>query len=243
MYKDKRIALVTGAGSGIGRAIAAELVQKGDHVIIVCRSQAAAEETLRLTGASGGTGEYICCDLAKQAEIDAMMEHIAEKYGRLDVLVNNAGISNTHTMDEIDGEEWDQVMDTNLKGPFLLCRHAFHLMKIRGYGRIINLSSIAGQRGALFSGMHYASSKGGLLALTKSLALRGARYGITVNAVSPGVVDTPMSRSEGIPVDNIPLGRAAEPEEVAHAVGFLADDKTSYLTGVTLDVNGGQLMR
>ena len=135
------------------------------------------------------------------------------------------------------------MLAANLKGPFFLCRHAFHIMQEQHYGRIINLASIAGERGALYSGIHYAASKGGLLAMTKSFALRGAAYGITVNAVSPGTADTPMSREEGIPSDDIPVGRAAEPEEVAHAVCFLASEQAGYLTGVTLDVNGGQLMR
>ncbi|MBQ8143996.1 MAG: SDR family oxidoreductase, partial [Butyricicoccus sp.] len=139
--------------------------------------------------------------------------------------------------------EWDRMMATNLKGPFFLCRSAFRIMKAQGYGRIVNLSSIAGERGALHSGIHYAASKGGLLALTKSFALRGAAYGITVNAVAPGTVDTPMSRAEGIPFDGIPIGCAAVPEDVAHAVCFLASDQASYITGETLDVNGGQLMR
>ena len=243
MRENKRIALVTGAGGGIGQAVAAELAAWGDHVIVVCRSERGAGNTLRLIASAGGTGEFISCDVGDIRQVDAMMEKITKVYGRLDVLVNNAGISNTHTMDEIEEDEWDQMMDINLKGPFLLCRHAFCLMKSRAYGRIVNISSIAGERGALYSGIHYAASKGGLLAMTKSLALRGAGYGITVNAVSPGTVDTPMAREEGIPTDHIPLGRAASPEEVAHAVCFLACDRASYLTGVTLDVNGGQLMR
>lgn len=243
MNPAKRIALVTGAGSGIGRAIAVELAQNNDHVIVTCRSAAHGAETLHQIASVNGTGEFIPCDVSQVEPIDRMMEQISRAYGRLDVLVNNAGISNTHTMDEIDEAEWTQMLDTNLKGPFFLCRHAFHLMQPRRYGRIVNLSSIAGERGAMFSGIHYAASKGGLLALTKSFALRGAEYGITVNAVSPGTADTPMARAEKIPADGIPLGRAAAPEEIAHAVCFLASDQAAYLTGVTLDVNGGQFMK
>lgn len=242
MKQNSRIALVTGAGGGIGRAIALELAADGHHVIIACRSQSGADDTLSQIRTSGGSGEFIRCDVSDLKQIDALMERIVQIYGRLDVLVNNAAISNTRTMDEIDEAEWDQMLATNLKGPFFLCRHAFHIMQAQNYGRIINLSSIAGERGALYSGIHYAASKGGLLALTKSFALRGASYGITVNSVSPGTADTPMSRAEGIPSDGIPLGRAATPEEVAHAVCFLASDKAAYLTGVTLDVNGGEFM-
>lgn len=242
MKQNSRIALVTGAGGGIGRAIALELAADGHHVIIACRSQSGADDTLSQIRTSGGSGEFIRCDVSDLKQIDALMERVVQIHGRLDVLVNNAAISNTRTMDEIDEAEWDQMLATNLKGPFFLCRHAFHIMQAQNYGRIINLSSIAGERGALYSGIHYAASKGGLLALTKSFALRGASYGITVNSVSPGTADTPMSRAEGIPSDGIPLGRAATPEEVAHAVCFLASDKAAYLTGVTLDVNGGEFM-
>ena len=243
MKQNQRIALITGAGSGIGRAIALELSNHGYYIIITCRSQSSASSALSQIQASGGAGEFIRCDISDLTQIDSLMKHIVQTHGHLEVLVNNAAISNTRTMDEIDESEWDQMLATNLKGPFFLCRHAFHIMQSQHYGRIINLSSIAGERGALYSGIHYAASKGGLLALTKSFALRGAAYGITVNSVSPGTADTPMSRAEGIPSDDIPLGRAATPEEVAHAVCFLASEQAAYLTGVTLDVNGGQLMR
>lgn len=239
----KRIAVVTGAGGGIGRAIAMELARRGDHVIIVCRSKVGAEETLCSIAEKGGSGEYIRCDLARINEIDALVEQIVQTHGRLDVLINNAGISNTLPVEDIDEAEWDQMMATNLKGPFFLCRHAFRIMKEQNYGRIVNLSSIAGERGAIYSGVHYAASKGGLLAMSKSFALRGAAHGITVNAVSPGTVDTPMSRAEGIPFDDIPVGRPADPQDVANAVCFLASDEAGYITGETLDVNGGQLMR
>lgn len=243
MKNKHRITLVTGAGSGIGRAVAVELAQAGDFVLLVCRTQSNAAETLRQIKEVNGQGRILLCDLADLKQIDRMMQTVAQDYGHLDVLVNNAGISNTYTIEQITEDEWDRMLATNLKAPFFLCQHASGLMQPQGYGRIVNLSSIAGERGAYFSGIHYAASKGGLLALTKSLALRGAPFGITVNAVSPGTADTPMSRAEGIPDDGIPLGRAATPEEVAHAVCFLASDAAAYITGVTLDVNGGQLMR
>lgn len=239
----KRVALVTGGTSGIGQATAIEMAARGDHVLFTGRSRKSAEETLHKIRDCSGSGEFIFCELSDLRQIEAMMNHIAACYHRLDVLVNNAGVSNIHTMEEISEAEWDWMMNINLKAPFFCCRHAFSLMKQQHYGRIVNLSSIAGQRGAFFSGIHYAASKGGLLAMTKSFALQGAPYGITVNAVSPGTADTPMSRTEGIPADGIPLGYAASPEEVAHAICFLASDSAGYITGETLDVNGGQLMR
>ena len=239
----QRIALVTGAGGGIGQAVAVELAAAGDLVLLACRSEDRAVHTLQGIQAVGGSGRCLACDLADRRQVQAMMDSITHTYGRLDVLVNNAGISNTHTIDQITEDEWDHMLSVNLKTPFFLCRYALGLMRPQRYGRIVNLSSIAGERGAFFSGAHNAASKGGLLALTKSLALHAAADGITVNAVSPGTADTPMARAEGIPSDGIPLGRAATPEEVAHAVCFLASDAAGYITGHTLDVNGGQFMR
>lgn len=242
MKTQQPVALITGAGSGIGRAIALALAAEGKYVLAVGRTESSIRQTIEQIQQAGGCGQAVVCDIADMDQIDEMMQQVAQAFGRLDILVNNAGISNTHTMDEISRAEWDEMLTINLKAPFFLCRHAFHLMMPQRFGRIINLASIAGQRGALYSGIHYAASKGGLLAMTKSFALRGAAYGITVNAVSPGTADTPMSRAEGIPCDGIPLGRAASPEEIADAVCFLASDKAAYLTGITLDVNGGQFL-
>ncbi|MDO5548788.1 MAG: SDR family NAD(P)-dependent oxidoreductase [Eubacteriales bacterium] len=240
---NKRISLVTGGTSGIGQATAVELASRGDYVLFTGRSTENAKKTLCKIYDRGGSGEFIPCDLSDPGQIEDMMDSISIRHHRLDVLVNSAGISNVHTMEEITEAEWDWMMTVNLKAPFFCCRHAFSFMKQQHYGRIVNVSSIAGQRGAFFSGIHYAASKGGLLAMTKCFALQGAEHGITVNAVSPGTVDTPMSRTEGIPADGIPLGRAASPEEVAHAICFLTSDDAGYITGETLDVNGGQLMR
>ncbi len=242
MHTNQPIALVTGAGGGIGRAVALELSRHGNHLLLVGRSEAGISQTLEQITQAGGDGETFLCDLSDMRQIDSMMEQFADTYGRLDILVNNAGISNTHTMEEITETEWDTMLATNLKAPFFLCRHAFRLMMPQKHGRIINLASIAGERGAWYSGIHYSASKGGLLAMTKSFALHGAPYGITVNAVSPGTADTPMAQAEGIPTDGIPLGRAATPEEIAFAISFLASNRATYLTGVTLDVNGGQFM-
>jgi 3-oxoacyl-[acyl-carrier protein] reductase len=135
------------------------------------------------------------------------------------------------------------MMDTNLKGTFFCSKYAFlHMQKV-GYGRIVSITSIAGERGGFFSGIHYSTSKGGVAAMMKCFALNGAKYNITANSVSPGVVETEMSKREGIPVENIPLGRMAQPKEIAAAVCFLASENAGYITGATLDVNGGQLMR
>ena len=166
-----------------------------------------------------------------------------DHFGRIDILVNNAGISNTKKLEEIDEAEWDHMMDTNLKGTFFLTQAVFQEMKRNGYGRIVSIASVAGEQGGLYSGMHYSISKGGILTMSRCFAREGAPYGITSNVVSPGVVNTPMGREEGLPVDGIPLGRMAEPKEVAQAVAFLSSEEASYITGVTLDVNGGQMIR
>lgn len=239
----KKIALVTGGSSGIGRAAVLELAEAGWHVCLTCRNmdrgQAAAEEAR----ARGGSCEAVCAELADTAASRALVARLAETHGRLDALVNCAGISNTTPLEQIDEAEWDRMLNVNLRGTFFLTQAAYLVMKQQRSGRIVTLTSIAGQRGALYSGVHYSASKGGLEAMLRCFALRGAEYGITSNGVSPGTVDTPMSRAEGIPADGIPLGRMARPEEVAAAIRFLVSEEAGYITGLTVDVNGGQLMR
>ena len=238
----ERIALVTGGSSGIGRAAVQALAEAGWHVCFTCRDivrGAAVAEAVR----AGGGCEAFSADLADTAASRALVAQLTERFGRLDVLVNCAGISNTKSIEEIDEAEWDTMLNVNLRGTFFLTQAAFLVMKRQRSGRIITLTSIAGQRGAFYSGVHYSASKGGLEAMLRCFALQGAPYGVTSNGVSPGTVDTPMSRAEGIPADGIPLGRMARPEEVAAAIRFLASDEAGYITGLTLDVNGGQLMR
>ena len=146
-------------------------------------------------------------------------------------------------MDQIDEAEWDLMLDTNLKGVFFCSKLAFQMMKQAGYGRLISITSIAGQRGGFFSGIHYSTSKGGVATMMKCFALEGAQHQITANCVSPGMVETEMAKAEGLRPDGIPLGRMALPEEIAAVVSFLASTRASYITGTTIDVNGGQLMR
>lgn len=239
----KGIALVTGGSSGIGRAAAQALAEAGWHVCFTCRSMARGAAAAEAVRAGGGSCEAFYADLADTAASRALVAQLTERFGRLDVLVNCAGISNTKPIEEIDEAEWDAMLNVNLRGTFFLTQAAFLVMKRQRSGRIITLTSIAGQRGAFYSGVHYSASKGGLEAMLRCFALQGAPYGVTSNGVSPGTVDTPMARAEGIPADGIPLGRMARPEEVAAAIRFLASDEAGYITGLTLDVNGGQLMR
>lgn len=238
-----RVVLVTGGSSGIGEAVVKEAAAGGGAVIFTYRNEKRAEKVLIDTASMCGHVHKYRCELGDMEQLRNMVREVKKEFGRIDALINCAGISNTKTWDEIDETEWDMMMDVNLKAPFFLMKEVFAVMKEQGYGRIVNLTSIAGQRGGMFSGAHYCASKGGLETLMKCFALYGAEYGITSNAVSPGVADTPMSAAEGITTDGIPIGRAATPEEVAKAAVFLASDDASYITGATIDVNGGQLMR
>ena len=240
---EKKIALVTGGTSGIGRATVLELASRGFRVAFTYRNAPRAEEVCRELEERGLEGMSIECDIIDTDQCRAAVRRTEEKWGRIDVLVNCAGISNVKTVEEIDEVEWDTMLDTNLRGTFFLTKAVYAGMKERRSGTIISVTSIAGQRGGRFSGVHYCASKGGMEAMVKCFARIGAEYGITSNGVSPGVVDTPMTREEGVVADDVPLGRAAVPEEVARVIAFLASKDAGYITGMTIDVNGGQMMR
>ncbi len=244
MNRKGRTALVTGGGRGIGRAIAIQLAKDGYDVIVTYNTS--VQKTQMFTKSYAEQGYSLLaehCDISQTYAIEKLFSTIQFKHPPLAVLVNNAAISNTLSIDEIDEYEWDKMLDTNLKSVFFCSKKAFQLMRNENYGRIISLSSIAGQRGGHYSAAHYTAAKGGVMSMMKSFALSGAPFNITANCVSPGVVKTEMSEQEGIGISGIPLNRMAYPEEIAHAVSFLAAEESAYITGVTLDVNGGQLMR
>jgi 3-oxoacyl-[acyl-carrier protein] reductase len=231
-----RVALVTGAARGIGMAIAGELASRGAEVVGADLDGAALE--------AGG----VTLDVRSRASFAAAIEETVARHGRLDVLVNNAAITIRRPFFEIDEEEWDEVQAVNLRGTFLGCRLAGEIMRDQGRGRIVNLSSLAGQAGGLVNGAHYAASKGGILALTKVVARELAPYGVTVNAVAPAAIDGPvMAALTGDEVEalarSIPVGRLGTTGDVASLVAFLASDEAGFVTGATFDVNGGLLMR
>ncbi len=242
MGKDK-IVLVTGGNSGIGQATAVRLANDGYTVLFTYRNEEGVDKTLEGIVDGSGKRKAYRCDITDVGQITDMVASVIDEYGKIDVLVNCAGISNTKPIEEIDETEWDLMINTNLKGTFFLMKEVFIAMKEQKHGKIITITSIAGQRGGFFSGAHYSASKGGLETLVKCFALRGAEYGITSNAISPGVVATPMAKEEGLSAEGIPIGRMAEPEEIAGAISFLAGEDSDYITGLTVDVNGGQLMR
>jgi 3-oxoacyl-[acyl-carrier protein] reductase len=245
-FKDK-VVLVTGGSRGIGRAIAVGFARQGAKVVIgYAGNEAAAQEALGLVQAAGAQGEVIRFDVADTAACSSTVEHIVKTHGRLDVLVNNAGIAVDGLVMRLKDEDWDRQLDTNLRGAFALIRAASRPMMKQKGGAIINLTSVVGEMGNGGQAA-YSASKAGLIGLTKSVAKELASRNIRVNAVSPGFIATDMtSYLEGETREKmlaaIPLGRLGSAEEVAQAVLFLASDAAAYITGEVLKVNGGMYM-
>lgn len=244
----RRVALVTGASRGIGRAIAQALARDGLFVVLNYQSnQAAAEETLASIGGPQN-GRLLQFDVADESAVDAAIKSIGEQEGRLDVVVNNAAVAIDGLLLRTKTADFMRVINTNLSSVFFLCRAASRLLlKAKESGRIINLTSVVGETGNAGQ-VSYTSAKAGLLGLTRTLARELASRGITVNAVSPGYIDTDMTRAT-LTEDmrkqltaQIPLGRTGKPEDVAAAVAFLASPAAGYITGQVLRVNGGLLI-
>ncbi|MDC0708992.1 3-oxoacyl-[acyl-carrier-protein] reductase [Stigmatella sp. ncwal1] len=246
-FKDK-VVLVTGGSRGIGRACAVAFAQAGASTVVIsyAGNESAAQETLGLIQAAGAKGEALKFDVSDSAACSSAIEGIVKAHGRLDVLVNNAGVAVDGLVMRVKDEDWDKQLDTNLKGAFALIRAVSRpMMKQRG-GAIINLTSIVGETGN-GGQVAYSASKAGLIGLTKSVAKELASRNIRVNAVSPGFIGTDMTaalneETRKRMVDSIPLARLGAPEEVAQSVLFLASDAASYITGEVLKVNGGMYM-
>ena len=240
-----RVALVTGASRGIGRAIAMKLAAQGATVVAAAREQNAAA-TVDEIAAAGGKAEVASVDVADAAAIDALVAGTLERHGQIDILVNNAGITKDQLMLRMKRADWDEVLATNLTAAFTLCQAALKPMIKQRAGRIVAISSVVGQMGNAGQA-NYAASKAGLIGFCKALAREVASRQVTVNVVAPGLVETDMTRAitEGVKSDwstQIPLGRLGSPDDIAAAVGFLASDEASYITGQVLAVNGGMYM-
>jgi 3-oxoacyl-[acyl-carrier protein] reductase len=242
-----RVAIVTGAARGIGRAIAVTFLRVGAKVAIIDSDKERLEILKREIEKEYKEAFTIPCDITTSSDVKEMVDQVHKAFGRIDILVNNAGIIRRGTIETVTEEDWDRVIEVNLKGTFNCCKAVVEIMKKQNYGKIVNVSSIAGKLGDITSAPGYGPSKAGVDALTKTLARQLAPYGINVNAVSPHAIETEMSaqwseeRRKEI-IASIPLGRLGKPEDVAEAVLFLASDEASFITGEVLDVNGGALM-
>jgi NAD(P)-dependent dehydrogenase (short-subunit alcohol dehydrogenase family) len=237
-----RVALITGGGSGIGEATVLRFAEEGAKVAINDVSTELANGVAEKVKSNGGQAIVCIADVTKKAEVEAMMKQVMDEFGKLDILVNNAGINRDAFAKKMTEEQWDNVLDVNLKGTFLCAQAAFGPMSNQKSGRIINTASI----GALGNPgqANYSASKMGVIGLTKTLALEGARYNINVNCVSPGATSTPMMAK--VPPEfiqkikeKIPLSRFADPKEIANVHLFLASDEASFITGQVLFVDGG----
>jgi len=245
-----KVAIVTGASSGIGHATALSLANCGAAVAVNYHNNEIGAELLRKQiVANGGKAVAIQADVTVASDVESLVKRTVEEFGTVDILVNNAGsLIERLRLLEMSEERWDQVVDLNLKSAFLCCKAVAPLMMERKTGAIINLSSIAGRNGGALGSLHYSSAKGGLISFTKGLAKELAPFGIRVNAVSPGVIDTPYHEQFSSPemmknyVNAIPLGRVGNSDDVAKVIAFLASDAASYLVGETIEVNGGMYM-
>lgn len=238
-----RVALVTGSGGGIGEVIAHTLALRGATAVVNDLDEKAAVKVCEQIVESGGKATYVVADCSSKKEVERMFSRIEDAYGRLDILVNNAGIIRDALLTKMAEEDWDAVLNVNLKSQFLCSQQAAAMMTAQKYGRIVNISSRAWLGG--YGQANYSASKGGVVSFTRSLAIELARHNITVNAIAPGLIETDMFRSFRADVRERlikmqPGGEIGKPEDIANAVLFFSSDASSYVTGQTLHVCGGK---
>lgn len=241
-----RVALVTGASQGIGRACAARLAKSGATVVVAARNQQKLDEVVQEITAAGGTAAAFVLDVADEEQIKTVIKAAIARFGKIDILVNNAGITHDQLVMRMKRADWDSVINTNLTSAYLCTQQVISPMLKQRWGRIVNIASVFAQTGQAGQA-NYAASKAGLIGLTMAVARELASRSITCNAVAPGFIETAMTEVlSGEFKENalkmIPLGRTGTPEEVAHAVEFLASEQAGYITGHVLNINGGMLM-
>ena len=241
-----KVAVITGASRGIGRSIALALAAQGATIVAMDMDQAATDAVVAELAAAGTQALAVVGNVTVTADVERMIDAAVEAYGRVDILINNAGITRDGLLMRMKDEEWDAVLSVNLKGAFLCTRAAFKVMSKQRYGRIINIASVVGQMGNVGQA-NYCASKAGLIGLTKSNAREMAKRSITVNAVAPGFIATAMTDalSDKVKAEltaQIPLERLGSAEDIANAVTFLASEASGYITGHVLSVNGGMYM-
>jgi 3-oxoacyl-[acyl-carrier protein] reductase len=242
----EKVAIVTGASRGIGRCIALALAAQGAKVVASARNAETLDNLVEEIKQQGGEATAVVGDVAVDTDASELIDQAVAKYGQVDILVNNAGITRDGLLLRMKNEDWDAVLDTNLKGAFLCIRAAAKVMSKQRSGRIINISSVVGEMGNAGQA-NYCASKAGLLGLTKSVARELARRNVTVNAITPGFIVTDMTddmtdKARQALTEQIPLGRLGEVNDIANAVIFLASDQSSYITGQVLGINGGMYM-
>jgi 3-oxoacyl-[acyl-carrier protein] reductase len=246
MKLEGRVALVTGASQGIGQACALALARQGASVALAARNRQKLEEVAGQIAATGGKAAVFAMDVAEEDQIKSAIKSAIANFGKIDILVNNAGIARDQLVMRMKRTDWDAVLNTNLTSAYLCTQQVIGSMLKQRWGRIINITSVFGQMGQAGQA-NYASSKAGLIGLTMALAREVASRNITCNAVAPGFIETSMTAKlsdefKQTAVKMIPLGRVGTPEDIANAVGFLASEEASYITGHVLNVNGGMLM-
>ncbi|MFN8225012.1 MAG: SDR family NAD(P)-dependent oxidoreductase [Gaiellales bacterium] len=248
MAIESRVAVVTGSTRGLGECMARRLFAEGAAVLVTGRNEARAREIAAELDASGTRASAAALDVTSRESFRAVLDAAVERWGRIDILVNNAGVTPSTPFAEVTDEEWDAVLQTNLRSVFIGCQLVAPVMRSQGYGRIVNHASLAGQVGGAVAGVHYAASKAGIIVLTKIVARELAAHGVTVNSIAPAAVagpimdELPAEVIERLP-SMIPVGRLGRADEVAAAVAFLCSEEAGYITGTTLDVNGGLSMR
>jgi NAD(P)-dependent dehydrogenase (short-subunit alcohol dehydrogenase family) len=240
-----KVAVVTGAAGGMGAAVASALSKLGATVVL---NDLTVESLQELTNSLSTPTLTIGADVTRKSDVASLVATVEERFGQIDILVNNAGVLRPTKIVEIDEDEWDFVVGVNLKGTFLCSQAVIPGMRNRGWGRIVNLSSTAGKNVSTIGGAHYTAAKAGVLGLTRHIASEVAHDGITVNAVCPGLIDTDMTRRTITTAEteayaaSFPIPRLGRPDEVAELIAFLATDRAAYITGASMDINGGDLM-